>query len=123
MMLEKLGNDSLVVIKDGNVIFRSGEGMLSPIIACINKHREAMEGSVVIDKVVGLGAAKLLVFAKAREIYAKIASRTAVDLLKGKIEAEKIVDMIMNDNGDEQCPMEKLAEKLTGKELFEKLNK
>jgi len=122
-MLEKLGNKSLVVVKEGKVIFESEQGRLRPIVECIKSKMKAMEGSVVIDRVVGLAAAKLLVFAKAGKIYAKVASRPAIDFLKGRINAEKVVDMIMNDNGDEQCPMEKLAEKMTGKELFEKLNK
>ena len=122
-MLEKLGNKSLVVIKQGKVIFESEHGRLRPIVECIKNNKEAMEGSVVIDKIVGLAAAKLLVFAKVGEIYSKIASRTAVDYLEGRIHAEKVVEMIMNDNSDEQCPMEKLAEKMEGKELFEKLNK
>ena len=119
-MIEKLGNNSLVVIKDGNVIFSSSEGMLSPIIACINKHKNEMEDSIAIDKVVGLAAAKLLTYAKVKEIHAKIASKPAVNYLK-TINAENIVEKIMNTS--QQCPMEKLAETLTGEQLFEKLNK
>ena len=120
-MLDKLGDKSLVVIKDGNVIFESDKDRLRPIVMCINE--KDIEGAIVLDKVVGLAAAKLLKYAKVKKIYAKVASKSAVKYLNEKIEAEKIVDNIMNDDQTEVCPMEKLAEKLDGKELFDKLNK
>jgi len=125
-MLEKLGSNSLVVIKDENIIFESDEHRLIPVIKCINEHKEAMRDSVIIDKRIGLAAAKLFVFAKVKEIYTLIASKSAFDYLIGrdiKIEAEKLVDNLLNDSQSDICPMEKLALELSEEELFEKLNK
>ena len=125
-MLEKLGDNSLVVIKDEKIIFSSGQDRLRPVIMCIAKHKKEMQGAIVIDKVVGLAAAKLFVFARVDEIYSKIMSRVAVIYLTGmniKFEPEKIVDKILNDDKSDICPMERLAESLSGKELFGKLNK
>jgi len=119
-MIDSLGSKSLVVLKDEKVLFESEHDRLRPIIECINTNN--IEGCTVIDKVVGLAAAKLLEFAKVKEIYAKVASKNAIEFSK-IINAEKIVDIILNETGDEQCPMEKLAQKLTGEQLFEKLNK
>ncbi|MBD3355489.1 DUF1893 domain-containing protein [Candidatus Woesearchaeota archaeon] len=120
-MLDKLRDRSLVVIKDGNIIFESDKDRLRPIIMCINK--QDIRGSIVLDKVVGLAAAKLFAFAKVKKVYAKIASKAAVNYLGGNIRAQKIVDNVMNDDMTEICPMERLAEKIDSKELFEKLNK
>jgi len=125
-MLEKLGNNSLVVIKEGNVLFESDEHKLIPIIKCINKNKKDMENSIIIDKRIGLAAAKLLVYAKVKEIYTLIASKSAFDYLVGrdiKFETETIVDQILNDSKSDICPMEKLALELNEEELFEKLNK
>lgn len=120
-MIEKLGNKSLVVLKNGIVIFESDKERLRPVVDCMN-HND-MGGSVVIDKVVGLAAAKLFDFAEVKKVYAVTASKRAVEYLSERIMAEKVVERIMNDDKTEICPMERLAEKLTGKELFEKLNK
>jgi len=125
-MIEKLGNNSLIVIKNGKIIFKSEKDRLRPVVICINDYREEMAGSIVIDKIVGLAVAKLFIFAEVKEIYALIASKKAVDYLSGKkikFEAGKIVEKILNDNQSEICPMEELAEKLSEEELFAKLNK
>jgi len=125
-MLENLGNNSLVVIKDGNTIFKSEEHRLIPIVNCINENKEMMSGAVVIDKRVGLAAAKLFAFAKVKEIYTLVASKSAFDYLIGrdiKLEAERLVENILNDSHSDICPIEKLALELNEEELFEKLNK
>ena len=125
-MLEKLGNNSLVVIKDENTIFKSEEHRLIPIVNCINENKEVMNGAVVIDKRVGLAAAKLFAFAGVKEIHTTVASKSAFDYLIGrdiKLEAEKLVDNILNDSHSDICPMEKLANELSEEELFAKLNK
>lgn len=125
-MIEKLGNNSLVVIKNGKIIFSSDKDRLRPIIICINQNKLAMQNSIILDKVIGLAAAKLLVYAKVKEIYSLVASRSAVSYLSENgisIKAEKVVDKILNNDKSDLCPMEKLAETMTEKELFEKLNK
>jgi hypothetical protein len=125
-MMEKLGNNSLVVIKDGNIIFKSDEHRLIPVVKCINKNKGGMADSIIIDKKVGLAAAKLFAFAKVKEIYTLVASKSAFDYLIGrdiKFEPEKIIDKILNDSQSDICPMEKLAQELNEEELFEKLNK
>lgn len=124
-MFEKLENNSLVVIKDGKVIFKSDKDRLRPIILCINQNKEEMVGSIVIDKIVGLAAAKLFVYAKVKEIYALVASKSAEDYLKNKnigLQTKKLIKNILNDDKSDICPMEKLAKELTEEELFEKLN-
>jgi len=124
-MFKKLENNSLVVIKDGSIIFKSDKDRLRPIIICINQNKEKMINSIVIDKIVGLAAAKLFVFAKVKEIYALVASKSAENYLKNKkirFQTKEIINNILNDNKSDICPMEKLAENLTEEELFYKLN-
>ena len=125
-MIDKLGNNSLIVIKEGEIIFKSDKDRLRPIIICINENKEKMVDSIVIDKVVGLAAAKLFVYAKVKEIYTLLASKKTADYLNDKnikFQAKKIVENILNNDKSEICPMEKLAEELNEEELFAKLNK
>ena len=83
-----------------------------------------MIGSIVVDKIVGLAAAKLFVLAKVGEIYTKVASKSAFDYISDKdikFAAQEIVDKIMNKSNSDICPMEKLASELTEQELFGRL--
>ena len=123
-MFEKLENNSLVVIKDGKIIFKSDKDRLRPIILCINQNKKEMFDSIVIDKIVGLAAAKLFVYAKVKEIYSLVASKSAENYLKNnniRFQAKKLIENILNDDKSDICPMEKLAENLTEEELFKKL--
>ena len=88
------------------------------------EHNQDMMGSIAIDKIVGLAAAKLFVLSKVSEIYAKVASKSAFDYISDKdvkFAAQKMVDNIMNDSNSEICPMEKLASRLTEQELLDQL--
>jgi len=123
-MFEKLGNNSLIVIKNGNIIFQSDKDRLRPIILCINQNKKEMVDSIVIDKIVGLAAAKLFAFAKVKEIYALVASKSAEDYLKNnniKFQSKEIINNILNNDKSDICPMEKLAKDLTEEKLFEML--
>jgi hypothetical protein len=116
-------NWSFVLIKNGKIIFKSKADRLKPLILCIKKHQKEMRGAIVFDKIIGRAAAMLLVYAKVKEVWTPIISQDARKYLKkNKIKAEfkKEVKNIMNQKGDDLCPMEKLSRKM-GKKIIGRL--
>lgn len=74
-----------------------------------------MRGAIAFDKIVGRAAAMLLTYAKVKEIWTLTISQDAKKYLKKskiKIEFKKEVKNIMNQKGDDFCPMEKLSRKM-----------
>lgn len=71
-----------------------------------------LRGAMIADKVVGKGAAVLMVAGGVRWVYAEVISQSAMHLLQAhSIEAEygKIVPNIINRAGTDICPVEKLC--------------
>jgi hypothetical protein len=106
---------SFVLIKNEKIVFRSKTERLKPLIACIKKHKEDMRGAIVFDKVIGRAAAMLLAHAKVKEVWTPIISQDARKYLKKSkinVEFKEVVKAIMNQKGDDLCPMEKLSRKM-----------
>jgi hypothetical protein len=117
------GKWSFVLISGNKIVFRSKSDRLKPLIACIKKHRKEMRGGIVFDKVIGRSAAMLLSYAKVKEVWTPVISRGGkIFLRRSKIKAvfKREVENIMNQKGDDLCPMEKLSKKL-GKKIVERL--
>lgn len=71
-----------------------------------------LEGATVADKVVGRGAAALMIAGGVSRMHALTLSRPAADLLKDSdvvYSTDHLVDQIMNNKGDGQCPVERLT--------------
>ena len=105
------------------MIFRSKAERLKPLIFCIKKHKKEMRGAIAFDKIVGRAAAMLLAHAKVKKVWTPIISQDAKKYFKKnriKIEFKKEVKNIMNQKGDDLCPMEKLSRKM-GKKIIEHL--
>ncbi len=105
-------NLSLIVKKDSKIIFQSSGEMLHDLLRCIKTHKKEIKNALVVDKVVGLAAARLLVFARVKEVYAFIASEPAIKYLQKRniaIHAKRIVKNILNRDKTGICPMERRA--------------
>jgi hypothetical protein len=103
---------SFVLIRGGQIVFRSKSERLKPLICSINKHKKEMRGATVFDKVIGRAAAILLSYSKVKEVWTPIISRGGKNILqKNKIKTEykREVENIMNQKGDDLCPMEKMS--------------
>lgn len=102
---------SLMILKDGEAIFMSSEEGMRPLFEAINRlglHK--LEGSLVVDKIVGKAAALLVSYFKAGEVRCAVMSAKAKEVLdKRGIEyhAEKVTPEIMNKLGTDICPFEK----------------
>lgn len=71
-----------------------------------------LDGAMIADKVVGKGAAALMVAGGARWVYAKVISQAALQLLEQygiEVEAGNVVPHIINRAGTDICPVEKLC--------------
>ena len=104
------GNHSLVVAGDGIRTF-DGRG-ISDLYGLLTEHPDWLRGASVADKVVGKGAASLLILGGVRELFAGVISTSALGLLEdSRISlrfAEK-VPYIINRKGDGLCPVEALC--------------
>jgi hypothetical protein len=115
---------SIAVLKGGNLIYSSKGQGIRPIVECIMKMKKVpnMKGCTLHDKVVGLAAARLIVYSKMfSEVYAGIISKEAAEMLEREyidIEADKGVEKILSRDKKGNCPMEDLARRIPDNKLF-----
>lgn len=73
---------------------------------------EILKDSSIVDKVVGRGAAALMILGGVKELHAKLISEKAVEFLDKssvKYTYDTIVPMIFNRDRSDFCPVEKLT--------------
>ena len=116
MMMDELvrilqnGNHSLVVAGDGIRTF-DGQG-ISDLYGLLTEHPDWLRDASVADKVVGKGAAALLILGGVRELFADIISMSALGLLENSgisLRYAQKVPYIINRKGDSLCPIETLC--------------
>lgn len=74
--------------------------------------REVLSGAFIADKVVGKGAAALMVAGGVSGVYADVISVPALELFESHgvaVDFGKCVDGIINRRGDGMCPVETLC--------------
>ncbi|QQK07472.1 DUF1893 domain-containing protein [Miniphocaeibacter halophilus] len=107
-----IDNRSLVVVKNGQIVFESSKKGIVPMYDLYN---EGLTGKIYIsDRFIGGGAAKFILNFEAStvEVFTNIISKGALNLLESKgikVEYKKIVDKILNRTGDDFCPVEKIS--------------
>jgi hypothetical protein len=104
--------DSLRVYCEGALVFRSKKDRLLPLMDYI-ADRGAGDGPVVIyDKVIGNGAALLIVRVDCGEVFSPLGSEIAVGTLDKhgiRHHFSRTVPFILRDDGRGMCPMEQLS--------------
>ena len=109
--MQHLDNYSLALVKDNNILYSSKGRGLKPLIDCIKEIKT--DNSILYDRVIGLAAARLVVYSSIIvKVVTGLASERAVSYLNEKsilTEAGKIVPCILNRQGTDMCPMEKIA--------------
>lgn len=104
------GNHSLVVAGDGIRTF-DGRG-ISDLYGLLTEHPDWLRDASVADKVVGKGAAALLILGGVRELFAGVISTSALGLFEDSgisLRFAKKVPYIINRKGDGLCPVEALC--------------
>lgn len=111
----------LAVVKDGDLIFKSYDKGIKPMYTLATQMTELAKGSSIADRVLGKGAAMLCKYTGIKEVYGKLISYAAVDiLLENNIvyNYDKICHYIKNRDGTDICPIEKMALKSENSEAL-----
>ena len=114
-------NVSLIIIKDGKVLFSNEEGGMKPLIKAVRMFSSnELIDTVVIDRIVGKASALIIAFFGAKEVHGKVMSLRGRELLKKqriKINYEKLVPEILNRSETDICPFEKAVFKIEEPEV------
>ena len=103
------GKAGCVIIKNGKIIHDENGRGISPILNIYRQYPDKMEGSVLVDKVIGKAAAMVAICGKVKFVHAELICDSAVEILKkNNIEVTwtlKVKD-ILNRRRTGLCPME-----------------
>jgi hypothetical protein len=112
----KENNLTLVIVKNGEVIFETASHGVSGFLDAIERFGDKLEGASVADRVVGKAIALLCVYAKVKAVYAITLSKTAKTVFEESMihhEWNEQVKNILDCDRNELCPFEKLAIKIS----------
>lgn len=110
MQLLKEGNHSLVVA-NGYIRTFNKRGILD-LYNILKEEPEFLQDAEIADKIVGKGAAAIMIVGGAKSLSTYVISTPALELLrKSSVKTEYImeVDNIINRDGDGICPVEQLC--------------
>lgn len=113
------------VVCDGERLHVFRERGVADLHRLLTEEPGLLRGAFVADKVVGKGAAALLVLGGVAELYADVASRAALDLLGTagvRVDCRLVVPHIVNRAGTGICPVERLcADRTTAAECLPRI--
>lgn len=105
------GGHSLV-IRNGNTVRTFDGHGVSDLYHLLMEEPETLYMAIVADKVVGKGAAALIVLGGVKNVYAGIVSESALQLLRKHgimVSFLKKVPYVINRQGNGVCPVESLC--------------
>jgi len=103
---------SLVIVKRGEVIFETKKQGITGFLQAIEKQDKNLVAASAADKIVGVAAAMLCVYAGITSVFALTISEEGIRVLEDNNITylfEKKVPNILNRNKNDVCPFEKLA--------------
>lgn len=117
---------TFVMIRGGKTFSSEMRGV-APILDLLREDPDALDDGVVADKVIGKAAALLLMYGRIKALYTKVISSHALNVLKDsgiEVVYDKLVPYVINRDGTDMCPMEKLVLEIgSPEEAFEALDK
>ena len=127
--LEETGN-SLMIYKQGELIFESSLKGIRPHLKAINELGETLEDTLVVDKILGRAAAFLVIYIKAAEAITAVLSTPGKRVLEKygvKFSYREEVPHIKMENGVIYCPFERMVQGMEDpdeayKAIIEKMN-
>ncbi len=117
-------NFELEIWAEDKIVFQSEERGLKGLLDFIAKSSHKFKGSVIFDKKVGRGVALLVEYLGAKMVFGKVGSKLAEESLKNaKIDFyfKETVEKILNKNGNDMCPIEKLSIEKTPEDFLKAL--
>ena len=110
------------VIANGSRLEQFHERGVKDLHHLLHNDKALLDGAFIADKVVGKGAAALMIAGGVKAVYADVMSRAALSLFQHhglEVEYGLLVDNIINRTGSDICPVEKLcAQCLTAEECL-----
>ena len=100
-----------LVLRNGNVHTYEQHGV-ADLYGLLLAHPQLLRGAEVADKVVGKGAAALMVLGGVKEVYADVMSEPAHEMFRAAgipVAYGVLVPAIRNRAGDGWCPVETLC--------------
>ena len=105
-------NLTLVIVKQGMVIFETSKQGIDGFMQAIEKQEKNLIGASAADKIVGVAAATLCVYSGLASMFALTISEAGIKVLQNSnIECvfERKVTNILNRTKTDVCPFEKMA--------------
>lgn len=102
---------SCVLYKDNDISLYYQKGVRD-LFSLLNSDPEKLHGAIIFDKVIGKGAAALMILGKVKAVYADVISQPALNLFEeARMEVlyETLVPNIINRTGTGICPVESLC--------------
>lgn len=100
------------VIRNGDSVRIFRERGVADLFRLLREEPQLLRGAFIADKVVGKGAAALMVLGGVEALFADVVSRPALELLAGAgiaVEYTVVVPHIVNRAGTGICPVEQLC--------------
>lgn len=102
---------SCVIWNEGHITLCRDRGV-KDLYALLTGRPALLSGAMVADKVIGKGAAALMILGRVTDVYADVISRPALELLERQgieVGYAKLVPNIINRSGTGICPVEQLC--------------
>lgn len=111
VLIKKLdeGNYSCVIGKDGEVRTYNQKGV-QDLYDLVKEQNPIMKNAMIADKVIGKGAAAMIVLGGFSEVFTHAICTSAKEMLESNgihVTFDKEVDYIINNAGTDWCPLEK----------------
>ncbi|MEG0318851.1 MAG: DUF1893 domain-containing protein [Niameybacter sp.] len=115
---------SCILFQEEQVLMTSYEKGVLPLWRFMTEQKSLPTGDLeVADKMVGRAVAYLLVSLGVSQVYTKVISETALEVLKDypiRITYDELVPFILNRTRDGQCPMDQaLTQVVSVKEAYD----
>jgi len=113
--LEETGN-SLMIYKDGRLLFESSSRGIRPHLEAIDKHSDMLKDTVFVDKIVGRAAALLILYSRPLKVFATVISSSGKALFEEsnlRYQFEEEVDNIKMRDGRIFCPFERMVQSIS----------
>ena len=107
--LIKTDGVSCAVIRGREIIHTADGRGVAPLLALYHTDREKLDGSCVVDRIIGKAAAMILALGNVKSVYGEIMSLAARDYLTRRgvpFRYGRCVEVISAQTGDGICPME-----------------
>lgn len=100
---------SCVLLREGKEPYVSTAIGIKPLMVLLREDRNAFEGGVLADKVIGKAAAMMAVLGGVSELYGEVMSSAAIEYLEKQgipYQYKELVPYITNRTHTGKCPME-----------------